>query len=316
MTENLSCSLTAKNLEVNYENFTALKCPEAKMDGTILAVVGHNGAGKSTLIKTILGLLVPKRGNIAVTLHDSEKNYLLTPEDHMAFCPETGSVFADITVETYVKLWCRLKHRDAKFYLKEGSELVEQLELAPLFQKLGRQLSKGQRRRVQTAIGFLCKPKFFLFDEPFDGLDVQRTHELANLIRDHSRKTCFFVSSHRMDVMERLADSLVVLKEGEIIASGPVEKVSATLCGGTYLVLFDGDSKLEVMRKLFPGALVYPLGRQIAITGKGIEDKIINERLQGSGHQLISCEEIRPSLVDAMNYHLMALGSELKGRGE
>jgi ABC-2 type transport system ATP-binding protein len=218
-------TLKAHQLRVAYDSTVALRCPEIQLTGNLIGIIGHNGAGKSTFIKSILKLLPPTSGSLTV----SDETGPLLPQEHMAFCPETGAVFSDIPVESYVKLWCRIKHNDPLYYRKESKYFSDLLALEPLLPKLGRELSKGQRRRVQTAIGFLTRPRLFLFDEPFDGLDVLRTRELAEIIQSEKHRTNFIISSHRMDVMERLVDILVVLRGGEFVASGPVAAVCRQL---------------------------------------------------------------------------------------
>lgn len=221
--------LAIHNLSISYANQRVLQIHEARAQGRVLALIGHNGAGKSTLIKTILGLLEPSSGSVAV--RDDRGNQLI-PENDMAFCPENGAVFADIAVEEYLKLWCRIKHNDAAYYRGEGSRYMERLSVAPLLSKRGRELSKGQRRRVQTALGFMSDPRLFLFDEPFDGLDVQRTNELMEIVEEEREQRAFLISSHRMDVMERLADTILVLQEGGVRCLGSLTDVCGSLMGG------------------------------------------------------------------------------------
>lgn len=219
-----SLTITVDDLMVRYNQTLALTAHHAEFTGRIIAVIGHNGAGKSTFIKTILGLVRPGRGSVTCTFSHHDEKVPLLPEKNMAFCPEMGSVFSDIYVEDYIKLWCRMKHHDGSYYKKEGAKYIELLDMAPVMRKRGRELSKGQRRRVQTTIGFLTNPKLFLFDEPFDGLDIIRTQELTDLIDEHSKEMTFIVSSHRMDVMERLADYVVVLKTASLFRSGRLSR--------------------------------------------------------------------------------------------
>lgn len=304
-----SMRLTIDSLEVAYSDYVALRCRHLQLEGNVLAIIGHNGAGKSTFIKTTLGLLPPLHGKLTVTRHEGTRDTILNAESHMAFCPETGSVFADISVESYVKLWCRMKHGDAQFYKKEGAKYIDMLHLAPLLPKLGRELSKGQRRRVQTAIGFLTKPKLFLFDEPFDGLDVQKTSELAEIIKQHGSEMSFVVSSHRMDVVERLADVLIVLKDGEFISYGPLEKVCQDLCrqGVTISNISDNDKMVEALRENFRTSLINRMGEKIFICGNDFNFEQLSALAKEVDRNGIRLENTLPSLVDAMNYHLKSI---------
>ena len=313
MSDKIQVSLKLDNLKVAYENHVALELPSLELTGNVVAILGHNGAGKSTLIKTLLGLLPPQQGSAQVHLVG---NGALTTHDHMAFCPETGAVFADISVESYIKLWCRLKHNNARYYLQRGKRIIDTLCISPLFKKLGRELSKGQKRRVQTAIGFLCEPLFFLFDEPFDGLDVQKTNELTNLLIDNCDKMAFAVSSHRMDVIERISDVFIVLKEGQIAAIGSHAEVCEILASHSVVVseLKNFDAAALVLRQRLPKLVVSRVGTQLIISGFEADPRAISELLQTLGEGAAHCEKIPVSLVEAMNYHLKELDAETMRR--
>ncbi len=302
------CEIKARNLQVFYDQHLALRAEELLIRGNVVALVGHNGAGKSTFIKAMLGLL-NYTGEIGAWSFGQNNGAKLFPQEDMAFCPETGSVFADISVESYVKLWCRFKHGDGDYYKKAGSKYVELLSLPPLFRKLGRELSKGQRRRVQTAIGFLARPKLFFFDEPFDGLDVQKTNELTDIIQEHASEMSFIISSHRMDVMERLADTVAVLRGGEFISVGGVEKVCRDLCSKSYTIsnLANPEETQLTLAQKFPELLVTRIGEQLAVAGHAIKLEQIENCVRSIDQNGISIGEGKPNLTDAMNYHLRGL---------
>ena len=221
-------TIDINKLTVNYVDLVALAIPTMSITGNVIALIGHNGAGKSTFIKTLLGLLEQRRGSFS--LKDST-GLILRPDEHLAFCPENGAVFADIAVERYLQLWCRIKHGQSAYYRTHGAHYIERLGIRELLSKKGRELSKGQRRRVQTALGFIADPALFLFDEPFDGLDVQRTNDLMEIVEEERTKRAFLISSHRMDVMERLADTIIVLQKGTLASVGSVSDTCQTLYG-------------------------------------------------------------------------------------
>ncbi|WKZ57765.1 MAG: ABC transporter ATP-binding protein [Bdellovibrionota bacterium] len=292
-----------ENLVIQYDEGFRLRCADLHLKGHVFAILGHNGAGKSTFIKATLGLLQPLHGSLRFTYHDDGVSIPLLPERHMAFCPENGAVFADISVESYIQLWCRIKHGNAAYYKQDGSRYIEQLHIAPLMRKLGRELSKGQRRRVQTAIGFLLEPKLFLFDEPFDGLDVQRTSELADLMSTESARMAVILSSHRMDVVERLADTVIVLREGQIEAAGPTQEVAAQLCGHTLRIsgLPKPEEQADGIRQRFPHYIVNRLGTEVTVTGEGSLPETLAPLLEPYA---VQTELTPPSLTDAISYHL------------
>ena len=306
--------LAARDLTVCYGSEIALQGAHFNLKGKVIAIIGHNGSGKSTLIKTILGLLSPRRGVLQANwLGDDGNDYTLVPERHMAFSPENGAVFSDMTVESYVKLWCRIKQGRGDYYKRAGSVILEQLDVPPLLKKFGRELSKGQRRRVQSAVGFLSNPKLFLFDEPFDGLDISQSTHLTNLMLDASREMSIIVSSHRMEVVERLADLIIVLDEGRVVTYGSVEEVCSILCGHSIIISNGPSSDASVsdlvpaLRESFISCLVSSIGGQVSITGAEINLDALHEFLTRQQCEGMRLRLVRPSLVDAMHYHLRKL---------
>lgn len=231
-------TLQAENLAVGYERYTvALGIPSLHLTGNCIALLGHNGSGKSTFLKTLLRLVEPSSGVLSASagaLAKGDTGLLINPQTEMAFCPESGSVFLDVTVEEYLAFWCRLRLRDRRAYRSISSQtLLSALGVQPLMKKLGRELSKGQKRRVHAAVGFLIKPRLFLFDEPFDGLDIRHASALVGCIERLSETTAFIISSHRIDIVERLCDAAIILRDGRIVTAGSLSEVTAALGGAT-----------------------------------------------------------------------------------
>ena len=302
-----SLEIAAQNLKVCYEQTLALDIQRLQVGGRIVAVIGHNGSGKSTFLKSVLGLLQPRSGVLTTRWKRDELVIDLRAERDMAFSPENGAVFADVSVESYIKLWCRIKQGSGDYYRKQGRHYLEQLDIFPLLGKLGRELSKGQRRRVQTAIGFLTQPKLFLFDEPFDGLDIAQSNQLSSVILEQSQRMSMIISSHRMEVVERLADLVIVLQAGKVVTCGTVDEVCAALCGRSFTIADLGEvvaHLLPILRTEFATCLINSIGSQVSITGLDVDEEAVTQFFGRHHINSPALRPTRPSLVDAMQYHL------------
>ncbi|MCC6933410.1 MAG: ABC transporter ATP-binding protein [Deltaproteobacteria bacterium] len=302
--------INAQSLEVNYGSFQALNIEHLAVRGRIIALVGHNGSGKSTLIKTLLQLLMPRHGYIVSSLTADAPGKMLLPHEDMAFSPEEGAIFEDLTVASYFQLWCRLKRGSGNYYKNQGLPLLEKFQVQNLLHKYGRQLSKGQRRRVQMVVGFLSNPRFFLFDEPFDGLDVEQTSRLVQILSQEAKQTALLISSHRMEIVERLADALIVLKQGKVSAAGTLETVCQNLCPCGFAINLEhnsqsGEALTASLREYFSPLLISPSAARITLYGKDIAREKLVQILQAQGQSEEQIIAIKPSLIEAMHYHLL-----------
>ena len=190
-----------------------------------------------------------------------------------------------------------------------GKQLLDLLELEPLLKRKGRELSKGQKQRVQIAAGFFGSPRLFLFDEPFDGLDVQRTQELMQLIRSKTDNTSFIISSHRMDVIERLADKIIVLENSKIKDYGIVSEVSKRLCGNIFQITNLEDAKIitEQLERQFPTAYIYHTGNSLKFIAPNVSIDLLKSEVLKIEQNGAMFSELAPSLTDAIGFHLKSV---------
>lgn len=310
MEERPLIKIAASNLMVSYSDRVALDLPSLSVEGSVIGIIGENGAGKSTLIRSLLGLTPPSRGSCSATLTTSKGQQLLVPEDDMAFCPEVGAVFADVKVADYLSFWCRLKRKNPHYFKTEGRALLEQLDIEPLLRKRGRELSKGQKRRVQTAVAFLSNPSLLLFDEPFDGLDLKRSSELSELITAASAKHSFIISSHRMDIMQEIADSLILLHEGRLVSSGSIQVLCAEVAGATWRVsgaaaLTNQSDSPEIRASLELGCHLLKITSDcFELTGHNLSAERVTTTLHTFGLRQFNLTQSIPSLVQAIHSHM------------
>jgi len=153
-------------------------------------------------------------------------------------------------------------------------------------------------------LGYLAlRMMLFLFDEPFDGLDIQKTAELSDIIESKKEQISFIISSHRMDVMERVCDSGLVLAEGKIIAVGKIDDLSSSIAGKSLVFHLPDGYMLKNLSKFAKNSECYlsHIGQTLIFTGHNCEEDKIRSALE------LSCTQARvtvPSLTDAMAYHL------------
>lgn len=305
--------LVARELKVNYDKVAAVDIKRLEIQGSLICVIGHNGSGKSTLLKTILDLLPIKSGSLHIESVVNHQRHTLVPVNDMAFSPENGSVFADITVESYISLWCRIKLKDPKYYLTSSDHYIERLGIGSLLRKKGSALSKGEKRKVQTYIGFLINPKLFLLDEPFDGLDIVQASKFADLIREESLRRNFVITSHRMSIVERLASNILVLNRGQLAVSGTPEEVCRELAPTTYAVTVP-EMNIEHRHLLaqrlqaeLNDSAVTTISNQIIVASSALA---LEELARALGELEVQKFEITPvnaSLGEAMTHHLRSI---------
>ncbi|MDE1901462.1 MAG: ABC transporter ATP-binding protein [Alphaproteobacteria bacterium] len=187
--------------------------------GSITALLGGNGAGKSTTMGMLLGLLEPSRGRIEIFGHDLKRArdkivpYVNFSSPYVDL-PNRLTVRQNLTVYGHLYGVANLKARMA--------ELAAELQIAELLDRRHGSLSAGQRTRASLAKSLLNKPRLLLLDEPTASLDPDTADWVRTLLMDYRRAAgaTIFMSSHNMYEVERMADDVIVMKRGVIVARG------------------------------------------------------------------------------------------------
>lgn len=197
--------------------------------GRVTALFGHSGAGKTTLVNLIAGLTRPNRGIIAIdndVLVDVAKGVFVPPHRRrVGYVFQEARLFPHMSVRgnlTYGRRFSRHPDRWADF-----DTIVELLGIGPLLERRPSSLSGGEKQRVAIGRALVASPQLLLMDEPFASLDEARKSELLPYIerlRDAMKLPIVYVS-HAIDEVARLADTLVILHHGSVVASGPVNSI-------------------------------------------------------------------------------------------
>jgi ABC-type branched-subunit amino acid transport system ATPase component len=218
--------LTVENVSKKFNGRVALSSASLEVErGSITGVIGPNGSGKSTLFNIIAGTLAPDSGRVSIEGAD------VTGSSPAEICRrgvgrtfQVSRLFAEMTVtENLIAVAHRLDDRAAA---ARAVELMEFLEITPIADKWGSELSYGQRKLVEIARALMLKPSIMLLDEPFAGINPR----LQNRIVEHLKALCqkgltvFFID-HEMRIVLTECDIVYVLAEGCVIARGDTETV-------------------------------------------------------------------------------------------
>ena len=197
----------------------------------IVALFGRSGAGKSTLVNAIAGLVKPQRGRIAVggrTLFDGDAGVDLAPEDRrVGYVFQDALLFPHLTVRANLAYGERLTPPHERYV--DRARVIELLDLQRLLDRRPSRLSGGERQRAAIGRALLASPRLLLMDEPLASLDAARKAEILSyieLLRDELSLPIVYVS-HSLEEVTRLADHVVVIGEGRVLAEGTVSSVMA-----------------------------------------------------------------------------------------
>jgi ABC-2 type transport system ATP-binding protein len=244
--------------------------------GEVLGFLGPNGAGKSTTIRCLLGLLRPTAGSIRAFDLDVARSGVAARR-RMAYVPGELRLPERVTGSELVATIGRMR---GGFDRGRVHELAERLRLD--LSRTVRDLSTGNRRKIALLLAFVSDADLLVLDEPTNGLDPLMQHEFVELVREakHAGRTVF-LSSHVLSEVQRVADRVVVLRAGRIVASGTVGELRGR-ARQRIEVWFAGDPPADELRAL-PGLEGVALdGRRFSATLTGPVDPLL--RLLAAHH--------------------------------
>lgn len=215
--------LEVKNLSKKFEQNIAVNNISFKVEnGKIYGLVGRNGAGKSTTFRMILNIINPTSGEI---LYDGRKIDSKTL-DKIGYLPEEGSLIPNYTVLDLCEYYGALKLLDEAEVRKNLIKWLEEFNILEYLNKKIKDLSKGNRQKIQFIVSVLHNPELIILDEPFSGLDPISVQEIKNAILKLKAegKTIIF-SSHRMEHIEILCEDLLIIDKGNAILQGNLKEI-------------------------------------------------------------------------------------------
>lgn len=218
--------------------------------GEICGFIGHNGAGKTTLIRSVVGAQPPTSGEVRVCGIDVWREPVAAKR-RMAYVPDNPDVYDFLTGAQYLDLIADVFGLGTEERRRRAGELAERLELADALGDAVSGYSHGMRQKLVLVGALLHDPALLVLDEPFVGLDPSASHELKAILRERAKAGCaVFFSSHVLEVVERLCDTVAVIRRGELVASGPTDEVRGSeSLEDVFLELVDQKDGIAVARR-------------------------------------------------------------------
>lgn len=193
--------------------------------GEIFAFIGHNGAGKTTLIKSICGILNFEEGEILID-GKSIKDDPLACKSKMAYIPDDPELYEDMKAINYINFVCDMYDVPTEVRQKNTERLAEMFGMQHDLGNTIKSFSHGMKQKVAIMAALAHEPKILVMDEPFVGLDPKAIFDMKEVMRKLVKEggTIFF-STHILDMAEKLCDRVAIVKKGQIIKVGDMNKI-------------------------------------------------------------------------------------------
>jgi len=193
--------------------------------GCFFGFLGPNGAGKSTTIRMMTGLISPASGEIEL-LGLPMPAQEMEIKRRIGLVPDESLLFDRLTGPEFLEFVGRMYGLSKPLAIHRTQELLELFALANEPRKLIAEYSKGMRKRIAMAASLIHRPELFLMDEPFEGVDAVGARLMKDILLDQVKHgATIFLTSHVLEVVERLCDHVAIINEGKIVRSGSMAEL-------------------------------------------------------------------------------------------
>jgi len=221
-------AIATRGLTRRFGEFTAVdQVTLTVARGQFFGFLGPNGAGKSTTIKMLTGLLAPTSGQIEVLGLDFAA-HPIDVKRQIGVVPEGLALFGRLTASEYLRFVGRMYGLDRATVNQRTDELLEFMNLANEPKKLVTDFSHGMQKKLALAAAVIHGPKVLFLDEPFEGVDALAAGSLKSMLqRMTARGATIFLTSHVLEIVERLCSHVAIIHQGRLVANGSLEELRA-----------------------------------------------------------------------------------------
>ena len=209
--------------------------------GQFFGFLGPNGAGKSTTIKMLTGLLAPSSGRIEILGFDLTA-HPVEVKRQIGVVPEGMALFGRLTGSEFLNFAGRMYGLDRETAAKRTAELLDFMQLANQPKKLVTDYSHGMQKKLAMAAAVIHGPKVLFLDEPFEGVDAIAAGTLKAMLQGMiARGATIFLTSHVLEIVERLCSHVAIIHQGRLVAQGSLEELRAGVEAQTPMRVGDGS---------------------------------------------------------------------------
>src|SRR4051812_20223250 len=238
--------LEVRDVRKSYGDFVAVGGVSMSVPpGSIFGLLGPNGAGKTSTIRMIMNITAPDSGEVLVFGHPRTGDDLR----RIGYLPEERGLYRKMTVMDQLLFLGEIRGLKRAQLLPGVERWLARVELAPGAKKKIEELSKGMQQKVQLIGTVLHKPDLLILDEPFSGLDPLNQELFRELLVEYRQQgKCVILSTHGMELAERMCDHISLISQGRTILTGELRAIKKRLGGNSYRLVADGD--LERVREV------------------------------------------------------------------
>jgi ABC-2 type transport system ATP-binding protein len=293
--------------------------------GTVLGVLGPNGAGKTTAVRILTTLLLPDAGQAQVEGYDVVRQAAAVRRS-IGLAGQSAAIQEELTGRENLEIIGRLYHLSWPRARSRATELLEHFGLTDAADRPAKNFSGGMQRRLDLAASLVGDPRVLFLDEPTTGLDPRSRLAMWDTIRSlAARGTTLLLTTQYLDEADELADEIVVIDHGQVIAAGTSEELKGRVGGDVVEFTVPDRSRLaDAVAAITPAGEGEPhVDRETGVVSEGVgsrgSDALIDavRRLDGAGVEIRGLALRRPSLDDvflALTGHAAEEEDQANGR--
>ena len=224
-----------------YESKVAVRNLSLSIEaGQMFGLLGPNGAGKTSSIRMMMGLTIPDTGQISLFGKPFERKSL----EQVGYLPEERGLYKKMKVIDQLVFFGQLHGLTPEESRRRATDWAKRMEIADSLNKKTEELSKGMQQKIQFIACLLHDPGLIVMDEPFSGLDPVNAALVERTLLDlKAQGKAILFSTHRMDQVEKLCDTICLINNGEAVLAGRMRDIKATYERNRVIVEFEGSAE-------------------------------------------------------------------------